>query len=198
MLKVITAPASEPVSLADIVNYTHLDETLELEEITFRNGLITAAREYCEGYQRRAYITQTLEMSLDSFPCGVISVPRGELQSVVSVKYKDAEGSEHTLVENVDYVYSTYGAVGRIAPVSSWPSSSLFPLDAVKVRFTCGYGDAEAVPYKVKQAMYMLIGYWYDNRSAVLTGTISKEAEFSVKSLLGFERIGVPDASGRT
>ena len=197
MFKIITAPASEPVSLADIVNYTHLESTIDVSEIAFRNGLITAAREYCEGYQRRAYITQTLEMSLDKFPSGVISIPRGKLQSVVSIKYKDIAGVERTLIESVDYVYSSYG-IGRIVPVNAWPSDSLYLLDAVKIRFTCGYGTAADVPFKVKQAMYMLIGYWYDNRSAVITGSVSKEAEFSVKALLGFDRIGVPDASGRT
>lgn len=197
MFKIITAPASEPVSLADIVNYTHLESTIDTAEIAFRNGLITAAREYCEGYQRRAYITQTIEMSLDKFPSGVISIPRGKLQSVVSIKYKDMAGVERTLVESVDYVYSSYG-IGRIVPMNAWPSDSLYLIDAVKIQFICGYGTAADVPFKVKQAMYMLIGYWYDNRSAVITGSVSKEAEFSVKALLGFDRIGVPDASGRT
>jgi len=198
MLKIITPPASEPVSLADIVNFTHLEATTDLVELAFRGGLITSAREYCEGYQRRAYITQTLEISLDRFPVRVIVLPRGCLQSIVSIKYKDSLGVEHTLAENVDFVYSTYGVLGRIVPVTSWPSEALWPLDAIKIQFTCGYGTAEKVPYKIKQAMLMLIAYWYDNRSAVISGTISKEAEFSVKALLGFDRIGVPDASGRT
>ena len=197
MLKIITAPASEPVSLVDIVNYTHLEEATDAVEVAFRQGLITAAREYCEAYQRRSYITQTLEMALDKFPTGVINIPRGNLQEIVSVKYTDSDGVDHVLSEGVDYVYSTYGATGRILPVTSWPSGNLYPLDAVKIQFTCGYGFSYDVPFKVKQAMFMLISYWYDNRSAVTIGTISKEAEFSVKALLGFERIGVPDASRR-
>ncbi len=43
-------------------------------------GFITAAREYCEGYQNRAYITQTWELLLDEFPDSVIQIPLPPLQ----------------------------------------------------------------------------------------------------------------------
>ena len=45
-------------------------------------GLIKAAREYCEGYQNRAYITQTWELILDAFPDSVIQIPLPPLQWV--------------------------------------------------------------------------------------------------------------------
>lgn len=187
MLKTIIPPAIEPVSLAELALFIREDETnLNYNEMVFLNGLITTAREYCEGYQRRVYITQTLEMSLDSFPNGFITLPRGNLQSVDSIKVKDASGVE----SDVEFIYSSSGLLGRIAPVDSWPSTTLYPLDPITIRFTCG-STLDKVPLRVKHAILMLCSYWYDNRNAVVIGSISKEVEFSVKALLNLDRIAV-------
>ena len=40
------------------------------------------------------------------------------------------------------------------------------------------------------QDVLLLLGFWYENRSSVLVGSISKELEFSVKSLLDSQRWG--------
>ncbi|NDB18915.1 MAG: phage gp6-like head-tail connector protein [Actinobacteria bacterium] len=40
------------------------------------------------------------------------------------------------------------------------------------------------VPKQAVHAINMLIGHWYFNREAVLTGTISKEIELAVAALL--------------
>lgn len=191
MVRVVVPPAGEPVHLAELQAYLKLGAD-DVEETEYLRLLITAAREYCEGYQRRAYITRTLELTLDRFPRGTVQLPRGSLREVVSVSYTDAAGVEHTLARGADYVYSTAGVLGRVAPVTAWPCPPLFPVDSVRIRYVCGYGDtAASIPARVKQAMYLLIGYWYDNRSAVLIGSASKELEFSVKALLGPDRIAV-------
>jgi hypothetical protein len=46
------------------------------------------------------------------------------------------------------------------------------------------------VPAAIRHAILMLVGHWYEARSSVLTGTISKEIEFGVKSLLDSQRWG--------
>jgi hypothetical protein len=47
------------------------------------------------------------------------------------------------------------------------------------------------VPAAIRHAILMLVGHWYDGaRSGVLTGSISKEVEFGVKSLLDSQRWG--------
>ena len=200
MLKIVSPPGAEPISSSELTSYLREDiSSLSGEELGFIDGLITASREYCESYQRRSYVTQTLEVTFDEFPqkSQIITIPRGNLKKIDSFKYKDSLGVEHTLTEGSDFVCSTSGVLGRIAPINGWPSTDLYQLDPIVIQFTCG-NDFESVPLRVKQAMYMLCAFWYDNRSAVLVGSISKELEFSVKALLGFDRIGVPDASGRT
>lgn len=202
-LTLVTPPSVEPISIDEAINYMRLD-TPDAAEAAFITGLIKSARKYCENLQRRAYITQTWEMSLDKFPSAcndtlnnyqktdVIEIPMGNLQTVNSVTYTDSANVAHTLTANTDYIVSTRGILGRISPPYSgiWPTSQLAPLDPVVIRFTCGYGLATAVPETIKQAMYMLIDYWYNNRDAAAQ-TVSNEIAFSVRSLLLMDRIAV-------
>ena len=60
------------------------------------NRLITAAREDCEDFQRRAYITRTYELWLDAWPDGdKIIIPMPVLQTVNSITYYDTAGDDY-------------------------------------------------------------------------------------------------------
>lgn len=163
-------------------------------EDTLLTNLIKAAREYCEGFTNRAYITQVWDLLLDSFPVGdSISIPYPPLVSVASVKYYDTENTEATM-DSGDYYVDTYKEPGRIVLGynKSWPTTILRPANGVIIRFTAGYGAAAAVPQKVKQAMLMLISYWFENREAAqvgITNALSKEIESAVRALLWLDRI---------
>jgi uncharacterized phiE125 gp8 family phage protein len=184
-----TKPAIEPVSLAEAKEHLRVD----FDDDSYITGLITGAREYCESFQNRAYITQVWEMSLDYWPeQNIIEVPKGSLQTINCVKYKNSDGFEITLLNNSDYVYSARGFLGRLTPAygKSWPSFAPYPLDAVVIEFTCGYGDtSDKVPVKVIQAMKMLIAHWYENRVPIDSKTVSREIEFAVTALLSQDRI---------
>lgn len=189
-----TPPTVEPITNAEATAYMRLG-TLVTAETNYLTGLIKAAREYCERYQNRAYITQTWEISLDEFPVddSYIEIPKGKLQSITSVIYTDSAGTATTLTVNTDYIVSIRGIRGRISPPygDTWPTASLWPLDPIVITFVCGYGDTAAtVPQTAIQAMYMLISYWWDNRTAAAE-TVPKEVEFAVKALLTPDRIVV-------
>jgi len=127
-------------------------------EDTVLASQITAARQFCEARQSKAYITQVWEMALPYFP-GEIEIPIDPLQTVDSIVYTDSDGTATTLTADTEYVYSKRGLVGRIVPAygMTWPSFVPFPLDAVIVTFTCGYGAATAVPENIKAAMLLHI-----------------------------------------
>lgn len=154
-------------------------------------SLITLAREYCEDFQNRAYITQTWEMSYPHFPCGVITIPKGKLQIVDSIKYTDSTGAVSTWAIT-QYVVSARGLMGRVAPAYgvTYPSFVPYPLDAVVIEFTCGYGDAAAdVPERAKYAMLVLIKHWYDNRDLIADKNFTAELPWSVKTLLQQDKV---------
>lgn len=66
-LRVTTPPAEERVTLAQASDHLKLDQHAADTEL---GPLITAARAWCEKFQDRAYVTQTLTVKLDRFPCG--------------------------------------------------------------------------------------------------------------------------------
>lgn len=63
-LDLVTAPAIEPITVAEVKNALRIDHT---EDDTLIGFLITAARTSAEAYTRRAFITQTWKMFMDSF-----------------------------------------------------------------------------------------------------------------------------------
>jgi len=197
-MTLITPPAVEPLSLDEVQAYLRIDTTDNGLEDAYVTSLIISAREYCESFQNRAYITQTWEMALPGFPNhareSVIGLPKGKLQAIESIAYKDTAGVVTTLVPDLEYAVSNRGILGRISPPFGkiFPLAILYPLDPVVIRFTCGYGDnPEDVPARVKQAMMLLISHWYENRVVVndLRGVNPVELTFTVSSLLSQDRI---------
>lgn len=193
-LTLITPPAVEPISLEEAKLHLREDESGQDTEIT---AIIKAARTYCEGFLSRAFVTQTWELALDSFPStyrggvdsNAIILPRAPLQSVVSITYVDAAGSSQTLA-GANYSVDIRQQPGRVIPAYglSWPTLR-GDMNAVVVRFTAGYGNAAAVPENIKNAMRLLIGHWYENREDSISGTIIQKVPTGVEALLWQERL---------
>lgn len=189
-LTIVTPPAEEPVSLTEAKNHLRIDLT---DDDSLISALIVAAREHAEAITRRAFITQTLKLSLDAFPAnnGPIYVPMPPLQSVNSLKYFDTDGVEQTLTEGADFLVDAESEPGRItpAPDTGWPATQSRP-NAVSVEFVAGFGDASKVPQGIKQAILLMVGHWYENREAVtMQGNNAGELPMAVDSLLMMHRI---------
>ena len=60
----VSAPATEPVSLAEVKSYLRIDGTADDAVLTI---LIASARRSAEEYTKRAFITQTWQLTLDRF-----------------------------------------------------------------------------------------------------------------------------------
>lgn len=165
-LKIATAPAEEPISLSEAKLHLRVDISDDDDLITSQ---IVTARRRAEKIAGRALVTQTWDYVLDAFPEGdTLEIPKPPLQSITSIKYYDEDGTEYT-VDSGDYYVDTYGEPGRVVLKSSatWPSTTLREANGVIVRFVAGYGDAEDVPEEFKQAIYLLVGHFYENREAV-------------------------------
>jgi uncharacterized phiE125 gp8 family phage protein len=159
-IKIITPVATEPISLADAKAHLYVEIA---NHDTLISALIVAAREFAEHYTGRALAPQTLEMVLDRFPAGDITLERAPVTSITSVKYTDASGVERALASNA-YALSTYGLSNRLSPgyAMPWPVARDVP-DAVCVRYVAGY---EPLPKAARSALLLLIGHLYENRQA--------------------------------
>lgn len=189
-LTVVTAPSEEPVSLDEAKVQIGYAQDIHHEDERIR-ALIKAARVYCERATGRAFVTQTLRLTLDCFPGGdgIIRLPRPPLASVTSIKYDDTNGTEQTL-SGVYYVVDTACEPGRIGLAYGycWPCT-IDELGAVRVTYVAGVA-ASAVPETVKAAMKLLISHWFVSREAAITGAIQTTTELAVSALLGCESAG--------
>ncbi len=162
-LTLTSAPAAEPVSLAEAKLHCRVDLG---DDDTLLTALITAARRLAEGQTGRALVTQTWKQTFDAFPLAAIALERPPLQSVTSVKYLDSAGVQQTLDAGA-YTVHTSAQLGLVAPLpgTRWPTTQAH-LEAVEVIFVAGYGNAATVPQEIKQWMLLQIGHWYAHREA--------------------------------
>ncbi|MDF2889786.1 MAG: hypothetical protein K0R80_153 [Clostridia bacterium] len=126
--------------------------------------LLRTAREAAESFQNRAYLTQTWELSFDTFPAMPLEMPKPPLQSLVSVKLYNADGAEVSM-DITDFIVDTDSEPGRITFKSgkTWPSITLREINAVKFQFKAGYTDASKVPELVKTAILVYADHRYEN-----------------------------------
>ncbi len=138
-IKVIVPPAIEPVTIQEVALQLRYDDDMLTPEISGSIAdSITAAREWCEGYQNRAYVTQTLELALDRWPCGrAIELPRPPLQAVESVVYVDQDNVSSTW-PNTEYIVDDYAFVSQIVRKMAWPPGKLAAVNGIRVRYVAG------------------------------------------------------------
>ena len=183
-LKLITPPATEPVTLDEAKAHLGVTHTESDNQIT---DLIVSAREYCEGFQNRAFITQTWDLWLDAWPDkDYIRILRPPLQSVASTKYYGTDNTEYTMPVT-DYFVDDKNEPGRVALAycKSWPSVTLRPTNGVAVQFVAGYGLAVDVPQKVKQAILLKIELDFDQHDPDEADNLLK----AIKRLLWLNRV---------
>lgn len=172
---VVSPPASEPVSLAELKLHARVDIS---DDDALLDGLISAAREWIESHTARRLIMRTERLLLDDFPdCDRIIIPTAPLQAIGAVTYLDDAGGETTLASTA-YVADVDGPVGVIALKAgqTWPAltSSKRPVNAVRVAFTSGYVNAAAVPASLKLAVKMLAAHLYANREETTPITLER------------------------
>ena len=189
-LKLITAPATEPVSASEAKLHMRVDTTAD---DTYIGTIITAARQNVEAHLRRAIISQTWEWVADYWPRGsVIVLPKPPLISVTSVKYTSDAGVEATFSSG-DYIVDTDNEPGRIVLKTgkTWPSATLQEANGVRVRYVAGWANAAAVPAAVRQAVLLVCGSLYENREDVIVaqGVSVGKLPFGVEALLAPYRV---------
>lgn len=216
VVKVVTPPAAEPVSLQDAKDHLRVTWSTDDAQITRK---LAAARRYCEVVARTTFVDTVFDLVEDSFPfsggymnrqvrqfygqfsggtgsvapltlalnCGGISLPRGPVESVTSITYLDPNGN--TVVLDPSQYDVTTGNPGRVAPAFGkvWPVT-LPQIGAVRVRFVAGYGpDATTVPENVQEAVLLYLGFLYENRESAVQGTAPAELTRGIGHLLGIE-----------
>lgn len=192
-LTLVSPPIEEPVSLTEVKLHLRLvlDEAgaaAYTDEDATLSGLIAAARQHLDGRNGilgRALVSQTWALTRDDLPATGIRLPLAPVASVTSVEYVDGDGVTQTLAAD-QYVLSG----DRVLPAydATWPTPRA-QVDAATVTFVAGYGSAAAVPQPLRQAILLMVGYWYEQRSAVNVGNIVNEMPLAVDALTAPYRV---------
>lgn len=145
------------------------------------------------GWLGRALVTQVWQLALDTFPTANgarIWLPLPPLQSVASVTYIDTTGQTQVLDPEAYRVVSDVEP-GFVEPASgAWPATGI-GRSAVRVRFTCGYGDdGGAVPELIRNYIAIRLGHFYDHREPFIAGAQISEVPHVRHSLENYRMRG--------
>lgn len=166
-LTLITPPAVEPVSLAEMKKHLGVDHS---DDDDYIGMLIAAARSTIdgrEGWLGRTLITQTWDYILDTFPSAEIYLPLLPVQQVENVAYVDSNGDTQSVAAG-DYMLDTASYQHWLFPMSgfAWPAT-LGGINNVTIRLKAGYGDNGAnVPAPIRAAIMLMTAEMYERREA--------------------------------
>ena len=186
-LSLSSAPATEPVTLAEAKAHLRIDHTAEDDYI--EDFVIPAARRYAETLTQRAFITQTWILRMNGFGVDPIVLPRPPLVSITSIAYTDSAGDSQTwsasatgyVLERPTGEYSMNATVQPAYSVS-YPTTRDI-VDSVVITYVAGYGAASVVPVGIKQGVLMLVDDLYSHRGS-RTDKPSVPAAIAATSLL--------------
>ena len=157
-----TAPAIEPVTLAEVIKHLRLSGG---DEDDLVEQLIKSARRMAENFCASSFIDTTWIWYREFFS-DVMIMPVGPLDSVTDIKYLDSGGSEQTLASSV-YQVDTKHRLGRVVidVQQNWPTISSDKVNPVFITFKAGFGTATTdVPDAIKDAILRMIGTLYETR----------------------------------
>jgi len=176
-----TGPATTAISLAEAKAFLRVDSDYD-DDDAYITSLIGVATNVVEQFTRRRLITQTYNIYYDEFP-PFMDLQVGNVASVTHVKYYDTDNTLQTL-NTSEYDVDIRVKPGRIYQAEDGNFPNTYErANSVEVEFVVG-SAASDVEDAIKQAMYIVIGRYYENRQDVVTGTIASELPLMVDHLL--------------
>lgn len=159
----LAGPAAEPISLAEAKAHCRIDHD---EEDGLLATLIAAARIHVEATTARALLTQSWRLAIDAWPaCRQLALPVAPAAALLAVTTYDADGNAHEIDTG------QFGLDGAVSPAWLLLPETVAGMPALRQRhgihidYSAGFGEeADAVPADLRQAILLLVGYWFENR----------------------------------
>lgn len=172
----ITAPETQPVSLAEAKLHLRVDHNDEDAQIL---GLIRAATEHLDGWTGilgQCVVEQTWRQDFDAL-AACVPLPLGPVLSIteITVDGEPLDDSSYSLaIDGAGRGYVEFDGVAGSGPVS--------------ITYKAGYA---LIPEPLKVAILLLAGHWYQNREAATPGALSA-LPMAVDALIApYRRVGV-------
>jgi uncharacterized phiE125 gp8 family phage protein len=185
-IRVITAAAGAPVSLAEAKAHLRLEESVD---DVYVMSLIETARLYVEQKCERALLLQTVELTTEELDwTEPMSLPGGHLADdpQVVVQYLDIAGALQLLASTEYYTLSGGDACPGellLVPMATWPVMADRE-DAIRVQYRVGWATAAAVPAPLRHAVLLVVSQLYEHRTPEVTGAVATTLAFSLDALM--------------
>ena len=184
---VTTASTIQIISTAEAKVHLKVDTTVEDSYI---DDLIAAATDSAQEYTNRFFMATKLKQVADTWN-GISELFKSQVSSVTTISYYDSDGGL-TEWDDTNYLIDTSSMPARVTLV---PDGTLPDIqdrvNAVIVDYTVGVTTAAEVPQAIKQAILLMIGNYYANRSEVVVGSQVNEMPLSAQYLLNQYRVQV-------
>lgn len=183
---VLLVPPADLLTVEEARLHLRVDH---FEEDALIRGLIGAATGWMDGWRGvlgRCILTQTWAIKADAL--ATMRLPFPDVQSAI-VTYLDPAGASQT-VQAENYLVRTVNGLGELVFAPDFVPPAILPGrdDAVTVSAVFGW---PAAPPSLKVAALMLVAHWYQNREAVVTGTIASEVPLTVETMIAPYRVAL-------
>ena len=182
----ITPPALEPVSLAEVKAHLRLTGA---DDDDYLAAMITAARIQVETATRRVLIDQTWRIFRDDWPAsGLLDLPVGPVRSIAEIVVYAADGTPHALAPAA-WVLDGASMPARLRLLGTGPTPGR-PLNGIEIDVVAGYGPSGlAVPQPLRLAITTLVARWYENREGWAYGIVPSSVADLFESLVAPFRV---------
>ncbi len=152
-LRLVTPPASEPLTLAQAKTFLRIEHSADDEPLT---RAIVAARVAAENYIKCALLPQTWELSIANPSAAKLCLPFGPAQSITSITLTTEAGESSTMNAS-NYRLSVDG----FAALFTNPPS----IEKMTIRFVAGIATtASEIPLPIVQGILHHIAVIMENR----------------------------------
>ena len=156
-LRLVTAPAIEPLTLAQAKTFLRIEHTADDDAVT---RAITAARQAAEHYLKQALLPQTWDFTQANPPATKSRLPFGPAQSITSITLTTEAGVTSTM-NAANYRLSVGGSSVLFNPAIS--------IETMTIRYVAGMGTVAAdVPALIVQGMLHHIAIILENRDGAV------------------------------
>ncbi len=170
-IEVITPASTMPVSLVEAITQCN---AVAGQDDALLHTLIAAATATVETAAGMTLRAQNVRLVFWDLPETIVELeipePYFPVTNITAIKYRDQDGAQQTLATSI-YQSNLISRPPRIAvkPNQSWPTMRHGDYDQLVIEGSIG---TPTPPEQARQAILLLVGHWFLNREASISGSI--------------------------